>query len=329
MNHPHSSLLLFLCACLTLAGPRLGGQAPPPPPPAGVAVVPVNPATPGLPPPRPPMDIPPEQLPRFEVESVKKIEGRVTTSNLRTPGGGRLMMTNLPLRTVIMQAFGGLREYEFSGGPSWMTTDRFSISAKAETNAPRDQIMLMLRAVLVDRFQMKFRVEKKEMQAYVLTIADPPWKPTPRMRVQECGPPPGAARGAPPPGTAATPPPPTRIDQMCGGTMLSTSGITSRGVTMANFVSLIGSIGGLGVVHDKTGLTGTYHIELDASPSALLRSMSLLSSLNPSGEPNLLPNVGEGRSLDSAVRDLGLKLTRQREMVDVLMIESLSQPDED
>jgi uncharacterized protein (TIGR03435 family) len=291
-------------------------------------------ATPGLPPPRPPLDIPPDKLPRFEVESVKKVEGRPTASNLRTPGGGRLMMTNLPLRTIVMQAFGGLREYEFSGGPGWMTTDRFSITAKAETNAPRDQLMLMLRAVLVDRFQMKFHVEKKEMQAYVLTVADPPWKPTPRMRVQECGPPPGAARGAAPtgtPGAAAPPPPPARIDQMCGGTMLSTNGITARGVPMANFVSLIGSLGGLGVVHDKTGLTGTYHIELDASPTALLRSMSVLSlsGVNPSGEPNLLPNVGEGRSLDSAVRDLGLKLTRQREMVDVLVIESLSQPDED
>ena len=232
-----------------------------------------------------------------------------------------------------MQAFGGLREYEFSGGPGWISTDRFSITAKAETNAPRDQIMLMLRAVLVDRFQMKFRVEKKELPAYVLTVANPPWRPTPRMRVQECGPPPGAARGAAPPGTAAppTPPPPTRPDQMCGGTMFSTNGITARGVTMANFVSLIGSLGGLGVVHDRTGLTGSYYIELDASPTALLRSMSLLSlsGLNPSGEPNLLPNVGDGRSLDSAVGDLGLKLTRQREMVDVLIIESVSQPDED
>ena len=206
LKHPPASFLI-LCACLTLAGPRLGGQAPPPPPPppAGAIVSVMTGATPGLPPPRPPMDFPPDKLPRFEVESVKKIEGRVTASNLRTPGGGRLMMTNLPLRTIVMQAFGGLREYEFSGGPGWMTRDRFSIIAKAETNAPRDQIMLMLRAVLVDRFQMKFRVEKKEMQAYVLTVADPPWKPTPRMRVQECGPPPGAARGAAPPGTSAAP----------------------------------------------------------------------------------------------------------------------------
>ena len=46
------------------------------------------------------MGIAPGQLPRFEVASVKKFEGRVTSSNLRTPGGGRISITNLPLRTV-------------------------------------------------------------------------------------------------------------------------------------------------------------------------------------------------------------------------------------
>ena len=54
-----------------------------------------------------------------------------------------------------------------------------------------------------------------------------------------------------------------------------------------------------------------------------------MAGLSGSGEPNLLPTVAEGRSLDSAIRDLGLKLTRQKEMVEVLVIDSVSQPDED
>jgi len=116
----------------------------------------------------------------------------------------------------------------------------------------------------------------------------------------------------------------------CGGmTSLSTNGIQMRGITMANFVSLIGSLGQLGVVHDKTGLTGTYTIDLDASPTALIRSLSSSIALSNPSSPNLLPEVGEGRSLTAAVRDLGLKLDRQKEMVDVLVIESVSQPDED
>jgi uncharacterized protein (TIGR03435 family) len=270
--------------------------------------------------------MPPEELPRFEVASVKKFEGRVTTTALRTPGGGRINVVNLPLRTIIMQAFGGLRDYQIGGTlPGWTTTDRFTINAKADTNAPRDQVMLMLRAVLVDRFQMKFHVEKKEMQAYVLTTAEPEWKPTARMKPVDC------TKAAP-----RTGPGPMTPEQMAcsGGFSLSTAGITARGTTMANFVSLLGSLGGLGLIHDRTGLTGTYSIELDASPTALIRSLSMaqaMAGLSPSGgaEPNLLPAVAEGRSLDSAVRDLGLKLTRQKEMIDVLVVDSVSQPDED
>jgi uncharacterized protein (TIGR03435 family) len=310
-----------VCGCVFLAALRLAGQtftiqttAPAP-----AAAAPLRPAPP------PPIGIPFEELPKFEVASVKKFEGRVTSTALRTPGGGRITVVNLPLRTILMQAWGGLRDYQLSGGPGWMTTDRFTITAKAETNAPRDQVLLMLRAVVIDRFQMKYHVDKKEMQAYVLTTAETEWKPTARMKLVDCT----GARGALPP----TPGPRTPEQMACsGGISLSTSGITARGTTMANFVSLLGSLGGLGVIHDRTGLTGTYQIELDASPTALLRSLSLaqaMAGLSGGGEPNLLPTVAEGRSLDSAIRDLGLKLTRQKEMVEVLVIDSVSQPDED
>jgi uncharacterized protein (TIGR03435 family) len=328
VRNPWNPFLVLVCACILLAGHALGGQTvfittqappPPPPPPPGAAS---GPGVTVAPPPA--MGIPPEQLPRFEVESVKKFEGRVTSTNLRTPGGGRITITNLPLRTILVQAWGGLREYQLSGVlPAWMTTDRFTINAKAETNAPRDQVMLMLRAVLVDRFKLKYHVEKKEMQAYVLTTAEPEWKPTARMKPVDC-----SQRGAKPP--AAPAPTPFRPDAVCSGsTMMSTNGIQARGVTMTSFVSLLSSIGQLGVVHDKTGLTGTYQIDLDASPTALLRSLSSSLAGLQGNQENLLPNVAEGRSLGAAISDLGLKLTRQKEMVDVLVIESVSQPDED
>ncbi len=323
---------MFLCACLLLAGHRLSGQAvvfsvqappPPPPPPAPASAGSAAGALKVVPP--PPMDIPPEKLPQFEVSSVKKPEGRQTVSTIRTPGGGRITVVNLPLRTILMQAWAPMREYQLSGAPGWMTSDRFNITAKAETNAPRDQLMLMLRALLVERFQLKYHVEKREMQAYVLTTAEEVWKPTARMKPVDCT----AGRGAPPPSGG-----PIRPEQMpCGGlTSLSTGGITARGMTIANFVSLLSSLGGLGVIHDRTGLTGTYTIELDMSPTSLLRSLNaslLLSGVSAAGGADLLPQVAEGRSLDSAIGDLGLKLSRQKEMVEVLVIDSVSQPDED
>jgi uncharacterized protein (TIGR03435 family) len=314
------SVPAVLCAALLVCGMRVSGQAPPPPPPAAGAVrlaaPPAQPA--GLPPPPAPIGIPPEELPTFEVASVKKLEGRLTTTALRNPGGGRISMVNLPLRTIIMQAW-GIRDYQLVGGPGWMATDRFTINARAEGNVPREELMLMVRALLVERFQLQYRAEQREMQAYVLTTAQPEWTPTDRMKPVDCT----ALAGARPPT------PPISIDQMpCGGTMMSTGGIQARGVTMATLVSLLSSIGGLGLVHDRTGLTGTYHIELDVSPASMMRSTALLSAQNPSAD-NLLPQVGDGQSLSAAVRQLGLRIDRRREPVDVLVIEHVSQPDED
>ena len=313
---------VLICACVLLTAHESGGQAPPTPqskPPA-----PAAPPAPGMPAvlaPPAPISTPIETLPKFEVASVKKFEGRVTSTALRTPGGGRITIVNLPLRTIVMQAFGGLRDYQMSGGPGWMTSDRFTINAKAATNAPRDQLLLMLRSLLVERFQFKFRVEKREMQAYVLTKAQEEWKPTARMKPVDCT----AGRGALP--QAGQPIQPAQMQ--CGGLMLGSNGIQGRGMTITSFVSLLSSLGGLGLIHDRTGLTGTYNIELDASPTTLLRSASLAGILNAASPENLLPNVGDGRSLDAAVGDLGLKLSRQKESVEVLVIESVSQPDED
>ena len=107
MTNARMPLLGLVCACILLTGHVLGGQTvfitqapPPPPPPAGA-----SPASPLIPAPPAPMGLPPEQLPRFEVESVKKFEGRVTSTALRTPGGGRITVLNLPLRTILIQAW--------------------------------------------------------------------------------------------------------------------------------------------------------------------------------------------------------------------------------
>src|SRR5690606_31091993 len=127
--------------------------------------------------------------------------------------------------------------YQLSGGPSWITSDRFTINAKAETNVPRDQLMLMVRHLLAERFQMKWGVESRIHSAYVLTTDGETWKPTGRMKEVDCS----GARGAAPNPAAG----PIRFDpnNPCAGlTSLSTSGIVARGVTMSNFVSLLGSL---------------------------------------------------------------------------------------
>jgi uncharacterized protein (TIGR03435 family) len=324
-----------VCLVCLLSVSRLNGQAPPPPPPPPSPtplVVIANPAgSPALPVPPAPID-PSAPLPSFEVASVKKLPKPATSSQGRV-GPGRVMYTNVPLRTLLMLAW-GIRDYQIIDGPGWLTTDRFSVSAKAETDAPRDQVLLMLRSLIVERFNLKYRAEKRELPTYVLTLPGKEWKPTAQMKpCTVVSRPPSAAllaaaaaAGVTLPATAPTPPPPPGAPPPCDSAALSsaTGGLTLTGTT-ATLASLLGSLSGLGQVQDRTGLTGTYRFSLD--PSVI---EGRLSASLPSTGDSLLPNVSAGGSIASSVQDLGLKLERRKEPVDVLVIESVSnQPEED
>jgi uncharacterized protein (TIGR03435 family) len=387
----HVAVTFLTCLVGLASGGRLSGQVvvfqpSSPVPIAGSAVLPAPPA---------PID-PSAPLPSFEVASVKKLPKPLTSTTGRS-GPGRMIYTNVPLRTLMMLAW-GIRDYQIIDPPGWVTTDRFSINAKAETNAPRDQVLLMLRSLIVERFNLKYRAEKRELPTYVLVLPGKEWKPNSLMR--PCVPRPvtvtpalaaaAAAAGITLPATAqvqagapaqptpkpqanatsaAMPPPsqtssqpkapqstapqqanppsqPTSNPQpgppsqvaakpaanptppgvpVCGSTLSSrNAGLNLTGTT-ATLASLLGSLGGLGLVQDRTGLTGTYQFVLD--PSVI---EGRLSAAMPMTGDSLLPNVSSaGGSISSAVQDLGLKLERRKEPVDVLVIESVSHPDED
>jgi uncharacterized protein (TIGR03435 family) len=56
------------------------------------------------------------------------------------------------------------------GGPGWLDTERFDMEAKAEKPSSADELHVMLMNMLVDRLQLKFHQEKREMQIYALTV---------------------------------------------------------------------------------------------------------------------------------------------------------------
>ena len=258
-------------------------------------------------------------LPSFEVASVKKMQTSNTSLRL-TLQGGRATIT-LPLRTLLLQVWNA-KDFQIAGGPSWMTSDRFAISAKAETDVPRDQLMLMLRALIIERFKLKFHIESRQMNTYVLSRPSPDSPLGAGLKEVDCtGPRPpttaaqldAALRG----GTTAALP--------CGLLMSGTNGIRAGGTTMANLASLLGSALSSTVV-DRTNMTGTYSFTLDFA----VLGRSSLSAAAP-GE-TLMPMTDmstSGGSVFNAVKDLGLRLERKREAVDVLVIDSVEQPDED
>jgi len=109
--------------------------------------------------------------PQFEVASIRP-------SQPGTPGqlhlglqvdGSQVRVNHFALRECIAIAF-KLKQYQVTG-PDWLASERFDIIAKLPEGAPRDQVLPMLQALLLDRFQMKTHHETKDFPVYGLVIA--------------------------------------------------------------------------------------------------------------------------------------------------------------
>jgi len=82
---------------------------------------------------------------------------------------GSLTMRNVSLSTAIGWAY-SVEEFQVSGA-AWLNSERFMIVAKAADPAPEDQLRLMLRSLLADRFKLAAHQEEKVMAYYLLTVA--------------------------------------------------------------------------------------------------------------------------------------------------------------
>jgi uncharacterized protein (TIGR03435 family) len=107
---------------------------------------------------------------RFEVVSLKPSEGLGQGGGIRpAQGGQRYQATNCTIKLMIQVAY-RVKAEQIVGGPGWLDTDRFDMEAKAEKPSNADELHVMLINMLVDRLQLKFHHEKKDMSMYALTV---------------------------------------------------------------------------------------------------------------------------------------------------------------
>ena len=226
---------------------------------------------------------------------------------------GRLSVINSPLRTLIRNAY-QVPDYTISGGPGWIS-DRYDIEAKVDGELKRENSLLLLRALLEDRFQLKVHRETKEGPIYALTVAagglklqpsncvvvDPVRRSPPpavgEKRPENCG----SVKGAPANG-------PVRTLSVTGLKMDETDS-ARVGIPGLNFY--LSSILGRAVV-DKTGLTGRFDIRLEYTPAEL-------ESATDNPAPSIFTAVQE---------QLGLKLESTRGPVELLIIDRVERPSE-
>jgi uncharacterized protein (TIGR03435 family) len=109
--------------------------------------------------------------PQFEVAQVRQSQpaaGRVWERITTNPGG--LTGSGVTLKQLIFEAY-DMPYYRIFGGPAWLDSECYDLEAKSGSPVSREQLRLMLRALLVDRFQLTLHRETRELRGYALTVA--------------------------------------------------------------------------------------------------------------------------------------------------------------
>jgi uncharacterized protein (TIGR03435 family) len=252
--------------------------------------------------------------PAFEVVSIRENRSVGGGQGMRLQPGGQLVITNQPLRPLIVFAY-GLLPQQVVGGPAWIDSTRFDIVAQAGGTIPPSQpggppgpAQLMLQRLLAHRFNLAVRSEMREMPIYALTLARGDKQLGPRLRPSQTGCVEAMAAYA----RGEGPLPPRTQCGLSGGD----GRITAAGVSMAMLGKLILSGPAGRIVEDRTGLTAVFDFELEFTPDPLADQRSANSAL-PTDQPSLFTALEE---------QLGLKLQPRREPVSVLVVERAEAP---
>lgn len=229
----------------------------------------------------------------FDVASVKPAANG--TPFLMSPlTGGKFTAHNVDAWSLVRAAYRVL-DYQISGAPNWLQTERYDIDAKSDQPADAAQTRLMLQSLLADRFHVKIRLEQKEMHVLALT-AGKSIKLTP-----------ADATGCDLDPIPANP---------CGNLRRSAGFVvTGERVTMAQFAVMLSALFRQ-AVKDETGLTGVFDFKLD-----LVAAGFTPTAPSPSSEMDGMNAVMSGLQ-----DQLGLKLERTRSTVEMLVIEHVERP---
>jgi uncharacterized protein (TIGR03435 family) len=274
---------------------------------------------------------PSETEPRFEVTSIRATDMTPFTGAGVTkvpPIGVRFLPNGMTgtLATVEMLLLAAyqLRNFQLVGGPDWIRSERFDITARAAGEVTPDVGRGMLRTLLRDRFALRAHLETRQADVHALVLANADGRLGPRLKrtSPECV----ATLEARKKGTAPPEPPPNfellRKQTSCGMSLMSgsASGASSYSMGGVGIDRLANQLQGAiaGPVVDRTGLTGLFDILLEyASPAQLQAAASA---------PDLTKDVAPPTIRDALREQLGLRLETGKGPLEVLVIESVSRP---
>ena len=270
-------------------------------------------------------------LPSFEVASIKADHSGTSFIRMGGPDVSRYVASNVSAKMLITFAY-NMRDFQVSGGPAWINSDKFDINAKVEDSLAEQlqklprvqqqaQIRLLLQSLLADRFKLTVSHDTKELPIYALVVAKS------GSKLKEV-PPPDAQAGSgrppavPPPSGANPPPvPPGMFRMMIGRGGVST--LTASASPISDLVMMLSQQLGRQLV-DQTGLKGTYDFTLQWTSD-----MGLGGGVLPVAPDAAGANDAGGTSIFTALQDqLGLRLESTKGPVDTIVIDHIEEPSE-
>ena len=268
--------------------------------------------------------LPPQTLPQFEVATIKPSKpGEHGSGDI---SGNGVNITNIRLKEMVDLAW-DLNEADpevLVNAPKWLADERFDIMAKVSPestgrpfagggNLPMDiyEVEEMLRALLIERFQIKAHMEERPIDAYTLTAANPKMKPADPAARTLCKEGPG----------------PDGKDPRTANPMLNRL-VTCTNMSMPEISDELTRIAGgyiFSPVLDATGVKGSFDFTLSFSSADRMPHNTTTAA--PAGDPDTAASVPNGAVsvFDAVNHQLGLKLEKQKRPLPVLVIDHIEQ----
>ena len=133
----------------------------------------------------PSLPTPEEANLQFEVASVRLAKPDAQGGGIKaTSGGDGYVAQGAPVKLMIALMY-RIPMRQIKGGPDWLDKDRYDVEAKADKKYDLDDLHAMYQNMLAERFHLKYHLETKEGNAYVLTVDKGGLKMTPNDKPQD------------------------------------------------------------------------------------------------------------------------------------------------
>lgn len=212
--------------------------------------------------------------------------------------GNALEAKNVTVQWLLTNAFHA-RMDQISGFPDWAKSKHFDIEAKltdvdpaAADKLTADQHRALLRALLAERFGLKFHVEEKQMPIYDLVPGKSGLKLTAALNPGDKG---------------------KEWHEMCSGcTNWGENNAKAHDIDMSLFAEMLAAQLGKSV-RDETGYSGKIDVDIKWAPD--------VSTHAPTDEEAALPPLPQALE-----KELGLRLVATRGPVKMYVVDGLVEP---